>query len=104
MADRLPARPLTVDVKVTDAPSAARWWLVLGPSGASAQDTPPGSRPDVRLLCTLSGLAGVWLGRQSLADAVREQTIVFAGTATDVRSLITCVGVDRYADLAPEPA
>jgi DNA-binding HxlR family transcriptional regulator len=104
MADRLPASPLTVEVRVTDTPSAGRWWLVLSPAGAAVRDTAPGPRPDVRLLSTLSGLAAVWSGRQSFSDAVREQVVVFAGPAVAVRSLVTCIGVDRHADVVREPA
>ena len=104
MADRLPDRPLTVAVKTTDAPTAGRWWLELSPTGAVVRDTPPAGEPDVRLLCTLSGLAGVWSGRQSLSEAVREQKVVFAGPADAVRSLVTAIGVDRYADVVGESA
>ena len=103
MADRLPDRLLTVEVKITDAPSAGRWWLVLSPTAAVVQEFAPARPPDVGLLCTLSGLAGVWLGRQRFSDAVREQTVVFAGPSDAIRSLVTCTGVDRYADVAREP-
>lgn len=104
MADRLPAEPLTVEVKVTDAPSAGRWWLALSPTGAVVQGDAPVTEPDVRLLCTLGALAAAWSGRQRLSDAVREQTAVFAGPADAVRTLVTCIGVDRYADVVREPA
>ncbi|MGB3439513.1 MAG: helix-turn-helix domain-containing protein [Actinophytocola sp.] len=103
MADRLPDRPLTVEVKITDAPSAGRWWLLLAPTDAVVQDTAPAWLPDVRLVCTLSGLAGVWSGKQRFSDAVREQTVVFAGPSDAVRSLVTCIGVDRYVDVVREP-
>lgn len=104
MSDRLPDRPLTVAVKITDAPSAGRWWLVLSPAAATVHDTAPARQPDVRLVGTLSGLAGVWLGKRSLTDAVYEQTVVFSGPAGAIRSLITCIGVDRYAGTLREPA
>lgn len=103
MTDRLPDGMLTAEVKVTDAPSAGQWWLVVSPSGALVQDTAPACEPDVRLHCTLSGLAAVWLGKQSLLEAVRDQTVVFTGPSGAIRSLITCIGVDRYADRAQEP-
>lgn len=103
MADRLPDGVLTAEVKVTDAPSAGRWWLVLSSSGATVQGTAPAWQPDVWLHCTLSGLAAVWLGKQSLSAAVRDHTVVLAGPSGAIRSLITCIGVDRYAGVAREP-
>lgn len=101
MADRLPSRPLTVEVAVADAPAVGRWWLALSPVGASVHGDAPVARADVRLLCTLSGLANVWLGNQSWLRAAREQTVVFVGPPQAVRSVIACVGVSHYAVREP---
>lgn len=104
MAGRLPDRSLTVEVAVTDAPAAGRWWLRLSPAGASVHGEAPARQADVRLLCTLSGLASVWLGGQSWLHAARERTVVFVGPLGLVRSVIGCVGVSRYVDVARESA
>lgn len=98
MPGRLPDRPLTVEVAVADAPSSGRWWLALSPVGASVHRDVPARQADVRMLCTLSGLAGVWLGNQSWLRAAREQTVMFVGPTHAVRSVIACVGVSRYGD------
>jgi hypothetical protein len=97
MSDRLPERPLTVEVSVADAPSTGRWWLALSPVGVSLHDT-LAEQTDVRLLCTLSGLASIWLGNQSWLHAARERTVMFVGSRHAVRSVIACLGVSRYAD------
>jgi hypothetical protein len=68
----------------------------LSPKGASVCGDPPVGWADVRLLCTLSGLAGVWLGGQSWLCAARERTVMFVGPPHTVRSVIACVGVSRY--------
>jgi DNA-binding HxlR family transcriptional regulator len=104
MADRLPGRPLTVEVAVADAPSSGRWWLTLSPANASVHSDAPAKRADVRLLCTLSGLAAVWLGSQSWLRAARERTVVFVGSPHVVRSVIACVGVNRYVEVPQESA
>lgn len=96
VADRLPDRMLTVEVAIADAPSTEKRWLTLSPHGASVSQVPPAAQVGVRLLCTLSGLAGVWLGNQSWLLAVREQTVMFVGPPHAVRSVIACLGVSRY--------
>jgi DNA-binding HxlR family transcriptional regulator len=97
---RLPDRPLTVEVAVSDAPSSGRWWLALAPAGATVRTDAPAEPAGVRLLCTVSGLAGVWLGRHSWLRAVRERTVVLVGPSDAVRSVIAGIGVSRYADPA----
>lgn len=104
MVGRFPDRSLTVEVTVTDTPSSGRWWLVLSPNGASVHGDASAEQADVRLMSTLSGLAGVWLGSQSWLRAVRERTVVFVGPAHLVRSVIACVGVSRYVDEPRESA
>ena len=104
MADRLPDRPLTVEVAVADAPVAGKWWLALSPSGASVHSVPPEDHADVRMLCTLSGLANAWLGGQSWLAAARDQTVMFVGPPHLVRAVIACVGVSRYVDESRESA
>jgi hypothetical protein len=87
MTDRLPDPLLIVEVAVTDAPSAGRWWwLVLSPTEARVHGDAPAGKTDVRLLCTLSGLAGVWLGGQGWLRAARECTVMFVGSPHVVRS------------------
>ncbi|MFC4857738.1 winged helix-turn-helix transcriptional regulator [Actinophytocola glycyrrhizae] len=95
--DRFPARRLTVAVSVTDAPGTSQWWLALSPSGATVHPGKPARQADVRLACTLSGLAGAWLGRQSWLRAARDHTVVFTGAPDAVRAVLACVGVSRYA-------
>lgn len=98
--DRLPDRPLTVEVAVTDAPATGRRWLSITPTGATIHTDSAEEQADASLVGTLSGLAGVWLGHQSWLRAVREHTVVLVGPPDTVRSVIACVGVSRYADPA----
>ena len=80
------------------------WWLALSTASASVHGDRPVRQADVRLLCTLSGLASVWLGGQSWLHAARERTVVFVGPSHVVRTVVACVGVSRYADLPRESA
>jgi DNA-binding HxlR family transcriptional regulator len=95
--DRLPDRPLTVEVDIADAPPPGRWWLALSSADARVCTTEPVEAVDVRLRCTLGALAGVWQGRQSWLRAVRDRAVVLVGQRTMVRSFVECVGVSRYA-------
>jgi DNA-binding HxlR family transcriptional regulator len=97
--NRLPDTPLTVSITVTDAPGTSHWWLTLSPTGSSVHRGTSEARPDVRLLSTLRGLGAVWLGEQSWSEAVRAQTVVFAGPQSSVRSVVSCLGVSKYADV-----
>jgi DNA-binding HxlR family transcriptional regulator len=104
MTDRLPDRSLVVEVAVADTPAAGTWWLALSPTGASVHRAAPERRADVRLLCTLSGLANAWLGGKSWLDVAHEQTVMFVGPPHAVRTVIACVGVSRYVDEPRESA
>lgn len=102
---RLPAHPLTVRVDFADAAESRRWWLVLSraeivvrPHGADGGfDSGVDGGAEVRLSCTLGALAGVWLGHLSWLEAVRDRSIMLAGDAAAVRTLIDCLGASRYA-------
>lgn len=97
---RLPARPLIVEVDLTDAPHPRRWQLILSATEISTRrsDAPTGSA--VRVTCTLGALAGVWLGHLTWLQAVKDRTIMLCGDTAAVRSLIDCVGHSRYAKAA----
>jgi hypothetical protein len=49
------------------------------------------------MLCTLSGLANVWLGSQTRLRAVRERIVMLVVPPHAVRTVIASVGVSRYA-------
>lgn len=97
MTGRLPNRPLTVEIRVADSPNAGRWWLTLSPEGATLRRHAPSNTADVRMLCTLSGLANVWLGSETWLHAVRERIVLLVGSPHAVRTVIASVGVSRYA-------
>lgn len=97
--DRLPERPLNVQFDIVDAPPPRRWWVTLSVAGGAAvrHTEPDASTSAVRLRCTLGALTGAWLGRHSWLSAVREQRIVLVGDPAEVRTVIDCLGVSRYA-------
>lgn len=95
--NRLPAEPLTVEVDFTDATQPRRWWLSLSTEEISIRQEAARVDAAVRLTCTLGALAGVWLGHRTWLQAVRERAIMLAGDSAAVRSLIVCLGENRYA-------
>ena len=84
-------------VEVSDGGTPRRYRLTEAGRGL-------GGVVDVRMLCTLSGLANAWLGGQSWLEAAHEQTVMFVGPAHAVRAVIACVGVSRYVDASRESA
>ena len=96
---RLPAQPLIVQVDFADAMRQRHWWLALSADEVVARPGAEGTAT-VRLTCTLSALAGVWLGRRSWLQAVRDRSIMLGGDTAAVRTLIGCLGRSRYAPAA----
>jgi DNA-binding HxlR family transcriptional regulator len=99
---RLPAEPLTVEIDFTDAMRPRRWWLSLSAREIRIRPLASQTVATVQLTCTLGAMAGVWLGHVSWLQAVKDGTIVLAGDAAGIRSLIGCLGVSRYAEV-PHP-
>lgn len=95
--DRLPPRPLTVEVDFADSPPPRRWSLALSATEVAVREGESGEPAAVRLSCTIGALANVWLGHLSWLEAVRDRSIVLAGDPAAVRSLIDCLGASRYA-------
>ncbi|MEC3975830.1 hypothetical protein [Amycolatopsis sp. H20-H5] len=50
----------------------------------------------VRIKCTLSALANVWLGHTQWFDALRDRNIILAGSSGDIRAAIAMLGTNRY--------
>ncbi|HET9142703.1 helix-turn-helix domain-containing protein [Actinophytocola sp.] len=95
--DRLPVRPVSVLIDFLDGPPPRRWWLVLSRAGTAASARYPGVRVAVRLECTLTALAEVWLGYVPWLTAVGSASVRISGIADATAAVIGWVGVCRYA-------
>jgi DNA-binding HxlR family transcriptional regulator len=95
--ERLPRRQVAVHVRFSETPPPRWWWLVLSPDGATSTATDPRLPTPASIDCTLTALAGVWLGHLSWRDALRDHAIRFTGTRDSVRSAIGWLGRNRFA-------
>ncbi|MBP2183634.1 winged helix-turn-helix transcriptional regulator [Amycolatopsis magusensis] len=88
-----PHDPAAIHIRFSDLPGPRQWWVVLGASRARPQRQPPGGLPVlVELECTLTALAGVWLGHSRCLDELRARTLRFTGSRAAVRQVVGWLG------------
>ncbi|HEY3465104.1 MAG TPA: helix-turn-helix domain-containing protein [Amycolatopsis sp.] len=97
---RLPREKVSLHLRFTETPPPRWWWLVLSPDGASATEADPRLPTVARIDCTVSALAGVWLGHRSWREALAERAIRFDGTREAVRNAISWLGRNRFTEPA----
>jgi len=95
---RLPRERVALHLRFSEVPPPRWWWLVLSPEGASSTETDPRLPALARIDCTVSALAGVWLGHRTWREALAERTIRFEGTREAVRSTIGWLGRNRFTE------
>jgi DNA-binding HxlR family transcriptional regulator len=98
VTDRLPARAV-VEFVVTKP--QRRYWLIMTPDEASVCLHHPGFDVDVTVTAATVALYDVYLGRRTLADAVRAQLLTLQGTPAKVRAFPTWF---RWSAFAPAVA
>jgi DNA-binding HxlR family transcriptional regulator len=89
----LPARRVVIEFEFSDTPK--RYWLVVEPGDVSVCLSHPGFETDVLVSSDLSTMYRVWLGREELYDALRDETVRLSGTPEMVRSF------PRWLQLSP---
>ncbi|WP_162788272.1 winged helix-turn-helix transcriptional regulator [Amycolatopsis albispora] len=81
-----PHEPGAIEVGFSDVTGPRQWWVVLG-ARARAQRTAPDLPVLVRVECTITALASVWLGHSRCLDELRARTLRFTGDRAAVRRL-----------------
>jgi DNA-binding HxlR family transcriptional regulator len=94
----LPRERVALHLRFSEVPPPRWWWLVLSPEGASPTESDPRLPTVARIDCTVSALAGVWLGHRTWREALAERAIRFDGTREAVRNTIGWLGRNRFAD------
>jgi DNA-binding HxlR family transcriptional regulator len=97
---RLPREKVSLHLRFAETPPPRWWWLILSLEGASSTDTDPRLPMVARIDCTVSALAGVWLGHRTWREALSEQAIRFDGTREAVRDTIGWLGRNRFTESA----
>lgn len=86
-ADRVPQRRTVVEF-VLSCPTGTteRIWLVIEPGNVDTCLKPPGFETDLEVVTSSRELHRVWLGRTTIADAVRAGTLTISGPPAMARS------------------
>jgi hypothetical protein len=95
---RLPRERVALHLRFSEVAPPRWWWLVLSPEGACPTESDPRLPAVARIACTVSALAGVWLGHRTWREALAERAIRFDGTREAVRNTIGWLGHNRFAD------
>jgi DNA-binding HxlR family transcriptional regulator len=83
--DKRPDKRVVIEFEFSDHDH--RFWLVVEPEDVSVCVTPPGIETDVLVSSTLPTMYRVWLGREELYDAMRDDRVRLSGTPSMVRAL-----------------
>lgn len=84
-SDQLPQQRIVVKF-VFHGTRKGNYWLVLRPGDTSVCLKHPGFDSDVLVTADLAAFYQVWLGRITLADAMRDQRVELDGTPTLIRA------------------
>jgi DNA-binding HxlR family transcriptional regulator len=96
--DKLPPHRLVIEFDFRGA-RTARFWLVLRGEDVSLCLEHPGFEIDLRVAADVASLYRVWLGRISLAEAIRAGTLKLDGMPAFVRAFPTWFTWSPMADL-----
>ncbi|MBV8455058.1 MAG: transcriptional regulator [Acetobacteraceae bacterium] len=84
--DRIPRRRVVIQFNFAGAGSHRRYWLLMQPTDASVCLKNPGFEVDLVITANVVAFYRVWLGRMTLAEAVRLGEVQLDGTPADLRS------------------
>lgn len=97
-ADRLPERRVVVQFDFTGAVRGS-YWLLLEPGEPSICWDPPGFEVDLLVRADTLAMHRVWLGHQSLADALSKRQIELEGERELVRGFPDWLALSSFASV-----
>lgn len=100
--DRLPAQQVVVQFDFRGA-RAGSYWLVLEPGAPSVCWEPPGFEVDLIVGVDTLALHRVWLGHQSLANALRSGDVVLDGPRELTSAFPEWLALSIFAGVEPAP-
>lgn len=93
--DELPGPRTVIQFSFPDGPRGKQeFWLIVEKGEADICLADPGFEPDIHAISPVRAFAEVWLGKRSMADAVRTGAIQLHGARTAVRHF------DRWFELS----
>lgn len=94
---QLPARRTVFHIRFVDDPR--RYWIVIDVNGPSVCDVDPGFEVDVTISADVATLHRVWLGRESIAQAVRTGGLAFDGPRALTRRMADVLQLSQMAEV-----
>jgi DNA-binding HxlR family transcriptional regulator len=100
--ERLPAGQRTViEINLRgDQPALRRWWLVVEAGEVDLCMKDPGYEVNLHLSAELVAMVEVWMGRQSMGEAIRAGKLTFEGSRTLASSFRKCLKLSPFARAA----
>ena len=96
---QLPSGQRTViEINLRDAkPAVRRWWLVVDTGEVDLCMKDPGYEVNLHLSAELRAMVEVWMGRESMGEAMRAGKLVFDGPRTLSSSFRKCLKLSPFA-------
>lgn len=83
----MPDRRIVIEFRFADVARARRlWWIMVERREAVVCLEPPPHEPDVYVSSSVRGMAAVWMGDRTMADALRSGDVQLEGRRADVRA------------------
>lgn len=99
--DALPARRVVVQFDFRGA-NTGTYWLVLESGTPSVCWDPPGFETDLLVTCDSMTMHRIWMGQQSLSDAIRKGTVTLEGSSELIRAFPDWLALSYFAGIKPE--
>ena len=91
-----------IKIEFTDYTSKLRyWWLVVKDDDVDVCMKDPGYEVDLTISSDLKTLTAAWMGDITIMKAMREKTVVVAGSAHLKKNIAIWLGTNYYADVKP---
>jgi DNA-binding HxlR family transcriptional regulator len=97
-------RRFTVRFQYADVPAnRRRYWLVFEREGTDLCIKDPGFEVDLYVSSTLRTMVQIWLGHESINEALREGRLVLDGAPKDIKAFHTWFSLSVFAAAGREP-
>ena len=99
----MPDRKVIVQFRYTDLPADRRsWWLVVEPDQETQLcSVDPGADIDLYVSADLKTMTAIWMGYDTLAEALGERRLLLTGDETLAKSIESWLGLSPFAKTRP---
>ncbi len=77
------------------------WWLMIKDGDVDVCLKDPGHEVDLIMTSDLKSLTGVWMGDNTIMNAIREKKVMITGSSYLRKNIAVWFGANYYADIKP---